>query len=75
VHLQTNRSSRQLIRRIARLRTELVDLAYALDIKGRHDAADVTLTVSARLAETCTAAVGAAGRPAGRLSDKARSVR
>jgi hypothetical protein len=33
------------------LRTELVDLAYHLECRGRLDAADVAMTISARIGE------------------------
>ena len=35
------------------LRTELADLAYALDTGGRHDAADLAASILARLTEIC----------------------
>ena len=42
-----------LLARLAALRTELVDLAYDLDVRGSRAAADVAMTTSARLAELC----------------------
>lgn len=42
-----------LLDRLAALRTELVDLAHDLDVRGDCAAADVAMTTSARLAELC----------------------
>jgi hypothetical protein len=42
-----------LLGRLAALRTEMVDLAYDLDVRGARAAADVAMTTSARLAELC----------------------
>jgi len=42
-----------LLGRLAALRTELVDLAYTLDVRGAGTAADVAMTTSSRLAELC----------------------
>ncbi len=42
-----------LLDRLAALRVELVDLAYALDVRGACAAADVAMTTSARIAELC----------------------
>jgi hypothetical protein len=42
-----------LLDRLATLRTELVDLAHDLDVRGNCAAADVAMTTSARLAELC----------------------
>lgn len=39
--------------RLAALRLELVEQAYALERQGRLDAADVTIATSARVAEIC----------------------
>jgi hypothetical protein len=39
--------------RLAALRTELVEQAYALERQGRLDAADVALAASHRLGEVC----------------------
>lgn len=39
--------------KLAALRTELVEQAYALERQGRLDAADVAIAVSARVAEIC----------------------
>jgi hypothetical protein len=36
---------------LGRLRTELVEAAYALDLRGQQQAADVAMTTAARLAE------------------------
>ena len=40
--------------KLEELRTELVDLAFALDRRGQAEAADVAILTSARLAELCT---------------------
>ena len=40
-----------LIEKLDRLHTELVELAYNLECKGRIDAADVAVMTSTRLAE------------------------
>lgn len=42
-----------LLNRLAALRTELVDLAYTLDVRGAGTAADVAMSTSARLTELC----------------------
>ena len=42
-----------LLARLAALRTELVDLAYDLDVRDSRAVADVAMTTSARLAELC----------------------
>lgn len=39
--------------RLAALRNELVEQAYALERQGRLDAADVAIAASVRLAEIC----------------------
>ena len=39
--------------KVSALRTELVDLAYRLECEGRVDAADVAITLSARMGEWC----------------------
>jgi hypothetical protein len=41
------------------LRTELLDLAYALEREGRQDAADVALSASARIGELWGEAIAA----------------
>jgi hypothetical protein len=51
-----------LLGKLCALRTELVDLAYVLDSRGRFDAADVAMTTSARVGELC--AELASGEPA-----------
>lgn len=40
-----------LLEKLDGLRTELVDLAYSLECQRRLDAADVAMTISARIAE------------------------
>lgn len=42
-----------VIEKLAALRTELVEQAYALERQGRLDAADVAIAASVRLAEIC----------------------
>ncbi|HEY0944712.1 MAG TPA: hypothetical protein VGD81_05570 [Opitutaceae bacterium] len=42
-----------VLKTLERLRSELVELAYALDTRGRLDAADVAMTTSARIGELC----------------------
>lgn len=39
--------------KLAALRVELVEQAYALERQGRLDAADVAIATSARVAEVC----------------------
>lgn len=39
--------------KLERLRTELVDLAFTLECRGRPDAADVAIATSARIGELC----------------------
>ena len=39
--------------KLAGMRAEFVDLAFALERRGRIDAADVAMTASARLGELC----------------------
>ena len=39
------------LKKLDELRTELVDLAFTLERRGRHEAADVALTTSARVGE------------------------
>ena len=40
-----------MLERLDALRTELVDLAFTLECQRRLDAADVAMTISARVAE------------------------
>jgi hypothetical protein len=46
-------NSHQIVDKLARLRTELIDLAFVLERQGRPEAADVAMTTSARLEELC----------------------
>lgn len=46
-------ATEELLRQLETLRTELVELAYSLEVRGRRDAADVAMTTSARIAELC----------------------
>jgi len=41
------------LRKLSELRTELIDLAFALECQGRVDAADVAVNISVRLSELC----------------------
>jgi hypothetical protein len=43
-----------VLAKLAALRAELVEQAYALERQGRLDAADVAIAASARIAEVCT---------------------
>lgn len=43
----------EILGKLERLRSELVELAYALDHRGQHAAADVAMTTSARIGELC----------------------
>jgi len=45
--------TRLVLGKLAALRTELVDLAYELECRGRLEAADVAMTTSARVDELC----------------------
>jgi hypothetical protein len=42
-----------LWKKLDQLRTELVELAFTLDSRGRFDASDVAMTTSARVGELC----------------------
>jgi hypothetical protein len=42
-----------LLKKLDQLRTELVELAFTLDSRGRFDASDVAMTTSARVGELC----------------------
>lgn len=42
-----------ILEKLDALRLELIELAYTLDTRGQHNAADVAMTTSARLAELC----------------------
>ncbi len=42
-----------VLEKLERLRTELVDLAFALERRGRLDAADLAISTSARIGELC----------------------
>lgn len=48
-----SREHASVLKKLASLRTELVDLAFVLDRRGRPDAADVAMITSARIAEIC----------------------
>jgi hypothetical protein len=43
----------EIRKKLDRLRTELVELAYSLDTRGQFEAADVAITTSARIGELC----------------------
>jgi len=46
-------SARAVLEKLDQLRTELVDLAFVLERRGRLDAADVAISTSARVGELC----------------------
>jgi hypothetical protein len=46
-------TTQHLAERLDALRTELADLAFTLESRGRLDAADVAITISARVGELC----------------------
>lgn len=54
------------------LRTELVELAFVLDRRGRIEAADVAMTISGRVGELCEEL--AAHADAGRSEPDSRSA-
>ena len=62
-----------LLDRLAALRTELVDLAYTLDVRGAGTAADVAMTTSSRLAELCEEFSAPAGNAHSQQNSSARS--
>jgi hypothetical protein len=47
------RKNRSIFEKLARLRVELVDQAYLLEHRGRRDAADLAIMISARVGEIC----------------------
>ena len=47
------------VRKLSDLRTELIDLAFALERQGRVDAADVAVSISTRIGEMCDEPVDA----------------
>lgn len=47
----TDTSQQAILGKLDQLRTELVELAYALECKGQLEAADVAITTSARIEE------------------------
>jgi hypothetical protein len=60
-----------LLARLNALRTELADLAFTLERRGRLDAADLAVTVSARVAEICDEFIPA--QPERRLIERLNS--
>jgi len=50
-----------ILEALGRLRTELIEAAWALDTRGQHQAADMAMSTSARLAELCEEYVRTAG--------------
>jgi hypothetical protein len=42
-----------ILKKLDLLRTELVELAFTLDSRGRFDASDVAMSTSARVGELC----------------------
>lgn len=62
----------QVLSKLHGLRTELVELAFVLDRRGRVEAADVAMSISGRVGELCEEIEGAeaGATPArGRLGD------
>ena len=60
--------------RLAALRTELIDLAYDLDVRGACAAAAVAVTTSTRIAGLCAEFSVAPGDAGLRLNSNPRSV-
>ena len=60
---------------VEQLRTELADLAYVLDRRGRCDAAYVAVTISARLGEILDCVEGLVAREEAGRSPVAASAR
>lgn len=58
----TRFASPALLEKLDALRTELGDLAFHLEQRGRLDAADLAVAVSGRLAELCEEAVSGIDR-------------
>ncbi len=48
-------SDKTLLHELVQLRAELVELAFTMDRRGRLEAADVAMMVSARVGELCEA--------------------
>jgi hypothetical protein len=53
VHTMVETNAMEILKKLDQLRTELVELAYTLDTRGKRDAADVAITTSARIGELC----------------------
>lgn len=53
IQLLVEPNAADVLNKLDQLRTELVELAYALDTRGRLEAADVALTTSLRIGEMC----------------------
>lgn len=49
----TEATANNVLEKLAGLRVELVDFAFILDRKGHVEAADVVMTISARVEELC----------------------
>jgi len=65
-----------MLGRLDALRIELADLAYTLDRRGRRDAADLAVAVSARIGEIhdeCAAGAAGPGRPSASVAHPALS--
>ena len=60
--MRTATDQERVVEKLERLRAELVELAYTLELRGQLDAADVAMTTSARVGEICDEL--AAERPA-----------
>jgi hypothetical protein len=52
--VQISTGSTELLRKLAGVQDELVELAFRLDQQGRMDAAEVAVTTAARIGELCT---------------------
>jgi hypothetical protein len=46
-----NINTREILEKLGTLCTELADLAFTLDRRGRRDAADITMMISTRVAD------------------------
>lgn len=62
--------TQSITERLDGLRAELADLAFLLESRGRRDAADVTNSIAARVAEICSASVESPVSPAGETTER-----
>ena len=63
-----------MLGRLDALRAELVDLAYLLERRGRRDAADLAVAVSARVSEIHDEFAARPPRPARALTSSPRHI-